>query len=623
MLRAIANECNSPFFYVYTKRKKMSFLTRREFIKISALSAGLLVISTGLSGCGEEDIKDVLSDAANVSFNHGIASGDPLADKVIIWTRVTTTAASVDVNYEVATDAKFTTIIHNGTVVASAAHDYTVKIDVQNLDAGTFYYYRFKSNGVTSLTGKMKTLPTGDVSQVKMVIFSCANYPNGFFNAYTEASKIEDLDVTLHLGDYIYEYGMYENDDFTAKVPAYATSNAVAMGRVLPSDNNTECLLLADYRKRYATYHLDSGLQAIHAACPMIVVWDDHEIANDTYESGAQNHDESEGSFSDRVSAALQAYFEWLPIRPVDNKKEIYRTFNFGDLLSLNMLETRVFGRDIQLSYANYFQADGSFLQDKYFADFTDSSRTMLGSEQLTWLQGQFAASTATWQVLGQQVVMGRMNLPSELLIGISQLDYVSDEQRGALLLQINTSLSELATIKYRILVGDPSVTDAEKARVQTELPYNLDAWDGYFVERETIFGTAKAYGKNLVVLSGDTHNAWANNLKDMSGNSVGVEFATTSVTSPGMEEYLGIASLEQSTQLEGAIQLLVNDLQYCNLMDRGFAEVIFTKDEAVSNWHYVTNYDSPTYTMNSSRKYSTKTTTGTNTLEMIVGTAI
>lgn len=572
------------------------FLSRREFLKVSALSACSLIISTGLSGCNSSD------DNVKVDFLHGVASGDPLQDKVIIWTRATTDAKNVQVDYEVASDDAFSDVLHNGSVDVNDSTDYTVKIDVQDLQAGTSYYYRFKSNGTTSPIGKMKTLPEGNVDRVKMAVFTCANYPNGYFNAYTEASKIQDLDVTLHVGDYIYEYGMFEKDGVT---PAYATKNATSIGRELPQDNDTELYTLDDYRKRYALYHTDSGLQSIHATCPMIVVWDDHEFANDAYKDGAQNHDATEGDFDTRVEAALQAYFEWLPIRPIENKKEIFRSFNFGDLLSLNMLETRILARDKQLDYGAYFTQDGGFLSDKFQSDMSDTSRTMLGDSQLDWLQAQIASSSTTWQVLGQQVLMGKMNLPAELLVLISQLDYVSEADKAALLTKINTSLGELATIKQRMLQSDPSLSDEEKARVMTTLPYNLDAWDGYFVEREKIFATAKAYNKNLVVLAGDTHNSWANELKDMNGESIGIEFATTSVTSPGMEEYLGLSTLEQALQLEGSLELLIDDLSYCNLQDRGFMEVIFTKEKAIANWHYVSNYDSTTYTLNTSRAKS------------------
>ena len=577
----------------------MNFLSRREFLKISALGAYSLVISTGLSGCRSSD------NSVNVSFNHGVASGDPLSDKVIIWTRVTTDVQSVDVDYEVATDADFTDVIHNGIASTSADIDYTVKIDVHNLDAASKYYYRFISNGTISEVGKMKTLPTGSVERVKMAVFSCANYTNGYFNAYMEASKILDLDVSVHLGDYIYEYGSYENDDFDAKVAAYATSNAANIGREFPEDNNTECITVDDYRKRYALYRTDEGLQSLHKTCPMIVVWDDHEIVNDTYVSGAENHDDTEGDYNLRVEAALQAYFEWLPIRPIANKKEIYRTFEFGDLVSLNMLETRIVARSKQLSYKDYFTQNGTFLQSEFITDLTATDRTMLGGTQLQWLQGEFASSSTKWQVLGQQVLMGRMSLPSEVLISISQLDYVQGDAKKSLLTQINTSLSELATIKGRILAGDTTVTEEEKTRLNTKLPYNLDAWDGYYVERETILGTAKAYDKNLVVLAGDTHNSWASELKDMNGEQVGVEFATTSVSSPGMEEYLGLADDNAAAQLEGALSLLIDDLKYTNLINRGFMEVVFTHNKVTSNWHYVTNYDTSTYSENFVRSKS------------------
>jgi len=600
----------------------MNYLTRREFLKISAISAGSLIISTGLSGCGNSD-----NDAVKVSFNHGVASGDPLSDKAIIWTRVTPDTSSVSVNrelvavipsisvnYEVATDKAFKNIIHNGNATTDSDQDYTVKVDVQNLDAASTYYYRFSSNGVTSVVGKMKTLPEDSIDKLKMAVFTCSNYPNGYFNAYMEASKIADLDVAVHLGDYIYEYGMYKNDDFKAKVPAYATKNAIKIGRELPKNNNKTCKTLEDYRNRYALYHTDAGLQVLHQAVPMIAIWDDHEVENNDYESGAEGSDETVENYDKRVKGALQAYFEWIPIRPTKNLKEIYRTFNFGDLVSLNMLETRVLARSKQLEYSDYFKQDGSFDKSNFVKDLTDTSRTMMGAKQIDWLQSEFAKSTAKWQVLGQQVVMGRMNLPSELLIYISQLESADAETQKTLLTKIKTSLSELAQLKMKALQGG-SLTDEEKARLNTTLPYNLDAWDGYYTNREEIFATAKTLNKNLVVLSGDSHNSWANNLKDMHGNKVGVEFATTSVTSPGMEEYLNISTADEAKQLESVITLLIDDLNYSNLKDRGFMEVIFTPTEAISNWHYVSNYDSSTYTMNTSRKKSLKTTAGTNTI--------
>ncbi len=390
----------------------MRGMTRREFIKVSGAVASTILISTGLSACGSSsNNQDNQSAMLRVAFNHGVASGDPLATSVIIWTRVTHLEAlqsDIEVTFEVATDKAFANLVHSGIYTANQTSDFTVKVDAQNLQAGTTYYYRFSSNGVISPIGKTKTLPIDNPEQIKMALFTCANYPNGYFNVYTEAAKIEDLDVTLHLGDYIYEYGMYENDDFDAKVPAYATSKAVAIGRELPQDNNKELLLLEDYRKRYALYHTDSGTQAIHAAAPMIVVWDDHEVANDTYKEGAQNHDESEGDFAQRTQDALQAYFEWLPIRTIEDKKAIYRRFDFGGLVSLYMLETRLFGRDKQLSYSSYFDAQGNFDAQTFQSDIGSPTRTMLGATQLEWLQQQMATSNATWQRLGQHLLMGK-----------------------------------------------------------------------------------------------------------------------------------------------------------------------------------------------------------------------
>ncbi len=598
----------------------MRGMTRREFIKVSGAVASTILISTGLVACGSNSDNNATSDATNqpttlrIAFNHGVASGDPLTTSVIIWTRVTHLEAlqsDIQVAFEVATDKTFANLVHNGIYTSNQASDFTVKVDAQNLQAGTTYYYRFSSNGVTSPIGKTKTLPIDNPEQIKMALFTCANYPNGYFNVYTEAAKIEDLDVTLHLGDYIYEYGMYENDDFDAKVPAYATSKAIEIGRELPQDNNKELLCLEDYRKRYALYHTDSGTQAIHAAAPMIVIWDDHEVANDTYKEGAQNHDESEGSFTQRTHDALQAYFEWLPIRTIKDKKAIYRRFDFGGLVSLYMLETRLFGRDKQLSYSSYFDAQGNFDAQTFQSDIGSPKRTMLGATQLEWLQQQMATSNATWQLLGQQVLMGKMYLPSELLMVISQLEGATGETKTALLSQLNTLLGELVTIKTRMLQQDATLTQEEIARVTTVLPYNLDAWDGYFMERETIFGTAKALGKKLVVVAGDTHNAWANNLRDYKGEVVGVEFATPSVTSPGLEEYAGLSDVMMAAQFEGAIDLLIDDLKYLNAYDRGFMTLTFDATQVSANWYYVNSCDSTEYSLNTHRA---KTITVANT---------
>ncbi len=579
-----------------------SLVNRREFLKISALGATTLFISSALTGCGGSD---TTSDYIQVGFDHGVASGDPLNDKVIIWTRATpkesvSDSATFPIDYEISTDAEFSQILRRGVVSTSKESDYTIKIDLQDLEPDTVYYYRFSSGDTLSEVGKTKTLATGDIAQVKMAVFSCTNYTNGYFNAYMEASKIEDLDVAIHLGDYIYEYGMYNEDD--GVTPAYATQNAQAIGRVLPSDNDKECIVLEDYRKRYALYHTDEGSKAIHAACPMVVVWDDHETSNDAYIGGAANHQEDEGSWDDRVAAALQAYFEWLPIRPIENKKEIYRSFDFGNLVSLHMLETRLNARTKQLSYANYFDATGGFDASSFVTDVTSDTQVLLGETQLQWLQNQMQSSSAVWQVLGQQVIMAKINLPAELLVPIGQLEYVqTQEEYKDLIEQINRLLGELVALKIKKLQGE-TLTQEEEARLATVLPYNLDAWDGYAYEREVIFGTAKALGKNLVTLSGDTHNGWKNNLVDKDGDTVGVELATPSVSSPGFEDYVGLDTLDKAMSFEGALQLLVDDLEYLNSSDRGFMCVTFTPNSVTSEWVYLLNTDSSIYHLNESR---------------------
>ncbi len=579
---------------------------RREFLKISALSACSLYISTAFTGCGDNE-QGYCDDCVEVAFNHGVASGDPLRDRVILWTRATPLgdfddSKSFNIQLLVAEDETFTKMVRTETVSASKTTDYTVKVDLQDLEAGKVYYYRFKGKGSVSEIGKTKTLPVGDIDKVKMAVFTCANYPNGYFNAYTEAANIRDLDVTVHVGDYIYEYGMYDEDD--GVTPAYATKNAKKIGRALPEDNDKECIKLEDYRKRYALYHTDKGTQAIHKAAPMIVVWDDHEVANDSYKDGAANHQSDEGDYHTRTLEALQAYFEWLPIRPITDKKKIFRSFDFGNLVTLHMLETRLFGRDKQLNYADYYNQEGQFDGASFVTDVSSNNRSMLGSEQLTWLQGQLQASSATWQVLGQQVLMGKMNLPAEILAPIAQLEHASDEQKRAIMTQINSSLTQLAQIKMKKLQGT-ALTAQEEQRISTVMPYNLDAWDGYQYEREVIYATIKALDKNLVVLAGDTHNAWANNLKDKDGNQIGVEFATTSVTSPGLEDYLGLPDVNASKQFEGVLKLLIDDLEYVNTFDRGYMVVTFTPQEAFSQWFFVNNYQDTHYALNDSRFYA------------------
>ncbi|XOV80549.1 MAG: alkaline phosphatase D family protein [Aestuariibacter sp.] len=583
---------------------KTKHISRRHFMSLTSRGIGLAIVSHGLMGClGSGSNSTSVSmppetdpapaPPAPVSFSHGVASGDPLQDAVILWTRVTPSEAdfsgAVNVAWQLATDEQFSDIVTSGSANVSSDSDYTLKVDAIGLLDNTTYYYRFSSGDQVSPVGKTKTLPSGMVSSVKLAVMSCSNYPAGYFNVYDMAAHQNNLDAVLHLGDYIYEYAR----------DGYASDNADALGRVVQPE--TEIFSLADYRTRYAQYRSDASLQKLHRNVPFIVVWDDHEVANDAYKDGAENHDESEGDYEARKLAALQAYFEWLPIRPVvENDNEIInRRFSFGDLVDLHMLDTRLIGRDQQLDFANYIDsATGALNAAQFTADVSDVNRTLLGTEQAQWLLSGLATSTATWQVLGQQVLMGRMLLPAAIAtqqLSISQF----------------AELATLAQLAARLQAGDPTLTQAEidfvltnQAQLTPEvlallqlpnIPYNLDAWDGYAYERELILGTAKQLGKNLVVVAGDTHNGWANNLRDINGDIVGVEFATPSVSSPGLKEVLGVSDAEVTATEAGVVQL-VEDLQYFNIAERGFMMLEFTAEKVRTTWLYANTISSTDY---------------------------
>lgn len=537
--------------------------SRRHFIRGMAAGSAAL----GLAACGGGGGNgDPAAPGGAASFRHGVASGDPLADRVILWTRVSVPdARPLSVRWEVASDAAFARIVASGEAPADASRDHTVKVDVTGLAAGTVYHYRFRAGEQWSPVGRTKTLPRDPVTRVRLAVFSCANYPAGYFNAYAAAARLEDLDLAVHLGDYIYEYAR----------GGYADAQAPQLGREsLPA---TETVALADYRLRHAQYRTDPDLQALHAALPMVAVWDDHEVANDSWREGAENHQpDSEGSFAARKAAALQAYLEWMPIRLPDPARpdRIYRSFQFGSLLALHMLDTRLVGRDRQLELTHYLRADGSFDQAAYQAAVGDAQRQLLGAEQAAWLQQQWRDSRTTWDILGQQVLMGRMNLPSPVLFhlmtagkqGVAMDNYV------ALLHKQRTAPETLTPVEQAVLA-------------QPSLPYNLDAWDGYPVAREEVLSHARALDKNLVVLAGDTHNAWASNLATAGGAAVGVEFATASVSSPGFEAYLPTV---EPAQLAAGLQALVPDLGYCDTSRRGFLVVTATPTECRADWYYV-----------------------------------
>ncbi|HCG7049167.1 TPA: alkaline phosphatase D family protein [Vibrio parahaemolyticus] len=555
-------------------------LSRRDFMKVVSSTA----VATGLIGCGSDDNESVA-----VSFVHGVASGDPTQTQVIIWTRVTTAASYVDVSWQVASDMEFLNVVQSGVFTTDTGRDFTVKVDVQNLNANSQYYYRFIVGEMMSEVGQTQTLPEDGVEKASMAVVSCANYPAGYFHVYREILNQHEqspFDVVLHLGDYIYEYG----------TGGYASEDAAALGRE-PS-KGAECITLDDYRKRYAQYRQDADLQALHAKLPMIAVWDDHELANDTWKNGAENHQDDEGSFIDRRAAAAAAWTEWLPVREnTFSNMLIYRQFSFGNLVNLMMLDTRLVGRDKPLDYfslsAPTMEAIGGLVAQSRSAD-----RELLGTEQLAWLMNEFNTHDAKWNVLGQQVLMSRMELPSSVMTAMFQLFTSTEEKKTEALLAVNTAITGY--------LADPSADPIS-------LPYNLDAWDGYYVEREKVYQLAKASSGNFVCLAGDTHNAWASELKDVSNNPIGVEFATSSVSSPGLEEYLAL-DLVAIAQMEYTLPHLVSELQWADIKQRGFMRVTFTADAAQSTWYLVSTIKDKKYQV---RTKSASTTNGT-TLDII-----
>ncbi len=344
----------------------MRRISRRDFLATSSVALGTLPLIRAT---------ELHAQPSNPVFRHGVASGDPLADRVILWTRVTpkSPTGSQTVSWQIARDAKFARIVSRGELQTGAARDFTVKVDAMGLDPGTAYYYRFESMDARSAIGRTRTLPPAGVSRIRLGVVSCSNLPQGYFNAYSCLAKRADIDAVLHLGDYFYEYQNAQYGDGTK------------LGRI-PAPNK-EIIALQDYRERHAQYKADPDSQEIHRQHPFIVTWDDHEIANDTWAGGAQNHnpEKGEGDWWVRRSAAAQAYYEWMPIREDAQTltPRVYRTFRFGDLATLFMLDTRLVGRDEQVS-----REDVKGLEAP--------RRSILGAAQEHWLESLPSRSVPT-----------------------------------------------------------------------------------------------------------------------------------------------------------------------------------------------------------------------------------
>ena len=482
-------------------------------------------------------------------FTHSVASGEPHANSVLLWTRYVGDAETT-LDWQISESAEFANVIAEGEVSASPARDYCAKATASGLMPDRWYFYRFTApDGTHSPVGRTRTLPAGPTSKFKLAVFSCSNFGFGYFNSYAHAAETNDCDLAVHLGDYIYEYGE----------GTYPSAGQRHPDRDLAFDD--EIVALADYRLRYATYRADQDLQRLHQVLPMIAIWDDHESTNDSWEGGAQNHQpDTEGEWSVRKAAAKQVYREWMPV-----SDEPYAKYDVGDLATLFRLDTRLEGREEQFSVSKIIgteenpEAMMAALKAFSEGDYADPDRQLLGAAQEQWLSEGLAASTArgaTWQVLVQQVLMGKLASSPGLL------DLLGD--------------GIPAFIRQRV--------QAANMAASAGLPSNMDAWDGYPAARDRAFEAALNADANLLVLAGDTHNGWAFDLAH-EGEKVGVELGVSSVTSPGMETYLA------TIQPDDLAQLLVGDnaeLKWADTANRGYMTVELTPARATTEYRFM-----------------------------------
>jgi alkaline phosphatase D len=452
-----------------------------------------------------------------VAFRHGVASGDPLPDRIILWTRLTplSGAGPIPVRWEVLEDGAAGPVA-SGVIEASEARDFCIKADATGLRPGAFYRYRFIAHtglgDIISPEGQTRTAHASGEQDVRFAIVSCSNWQFGRFNAYRAIASEPLLDAVIHLGDYLYEYG----------VDAYGGEVGAEIGRL--HEPSHEMIALGDYRKRHAQYKTDPDLQAAHASAPWICTWDDHETANDAYATGAENHQpqNGEGDWSARKAIALQAYMEWMPIRepqPGNAASAVWRQFRFGDVANLFAVETRLTGRSPSKGWESALAsaksaADAAAKAQGRMAEMADPKRTMLGAAQEAWLEAGINRSVmqgVTWAVLANQVIMARVKLPDLVRV-------LTPEQIAA---------QTLPEVKMMVPFS------------QLGLPANLDAWDGYPAARERLLNAVGEANARFVALAGDTHTAYANRLTDDKKRRRGVEFGCTSVTSPGAGAYV------------------------------------------------------------------------------------
>ncbi|MEU9169407.1 alkaline phosphatase D family protein [Streptomyces sp. NPDC048420] len=495
------------------------------------------------------------------AFLHGIASGDPLPDGILLWTRVTPTPEAVpgsglgpdtEVSWTVARDNAFTTIVAKGSVTASAASDHTVKADVRGLAPATDYWFRFSSGGTTSPAARTRTAPASDaaVANLRFGVVSCANWEAGYFSSYRHLAARGDLDAWLHLGDYIYEYGTGE----------YGTRDTV----IRQHAPTHEILTLADYRTRHGKYKTDPDLQALHAAAPVIAIWDDHEFANDAWSGGAENHTEgAEGAWTARQAAAKQAYFEWMPVRTAI-AGTTYRRLRFGKLADLSLLDLRSF-RSQQVAVGN--------------GSVDDPDRTITGRAQLDWLKAGLKSSDTTWRLVGNSVMI------SPFAIGSLSADLLKP-------------LAEL--------LGLP----------KEGLALNTDQWDGYTDDRRELLAHLRSNAiRNTVFLTGDIHMAWANDVPVDAGTyplsaSAATEFVVTSVTSDNLDDILKVPEGTVTALAAPVIQVANRHVHWVDTDRHGYGVLDITAERAQMDYYVLSDKTKANATSSWARSYRTRTGT-------------
>ncbi len=518
-------------------------------VSTAAFSPGsALAQSVNLSSSSE--VKPEEPPQGELPFLHGVASGDPLANSVILWTRITPDDSAMpgsgngeptEVTWEIATDEGFGDIVKQGAVTTTPDSDHTIHVDPQGLEPQTVYFYRFTvadgpHEGKTSPVGRTKTAPApgAAVEQMTMAVASCANWESGFFTAYGDMARrgrADEFDIAVFLGDYIYEY---------------AAGDYSGNGPVRDHHPANEIVSLADYRTRYGRYRTDRDLQDAHAALPWVVVWDDHETANDSWRGGAENHQpDKEGDWLDRRNAAMQAYFEWLPVRATSPSEEghIYRSFTFGDLVELTMMDLRTY-RDEQVTWNP--------------AKFAEEDRSLLGSEQYNWLVDKVETSNAAWNVLGNSVMFSPMNL---------------------ITLEENPQTE--------------SISSALSTNV-TGIPLNGDQWDGYSAERKRLLTALADAGKTPLFITGDIHTEWAHTVKH-EGKEIGAELVCASITAPNINEQLKLPENNAVSALGQQVLLGGNPhTRHVNLDYHGYSYVRLTPNAAEMHWLRVDNILAP-----------------------------